>query len=354
MNAKVTIIVPIYNAAVFLPKTIKSIQAQTYTNLEIILVNDCSTDGSLSICKEFSANDSRIKIIDKQQNEGVDYARFSGLEATTGDFVTFLDADDSLCTDAVEIWLKIFDKYDVDIVYGNMVRVYSERFKIKKIRHLYVKYTERIIEGAEKSKLIISFFGVNIVPVNVCGNLYKSTLFHPPLEKSGLKFGEDLLLGLQLYHRANAVYVTSECVYLYRWGGVTATYQPHFLEAAKTLFRRKMAFIEGIDYPQARQTAIIELVNCLSTHVSDLATYFPRQKKNPDFLKAEMTDEIYVYFKEVEHNLYFEAGNLNDACRRLDWSEAYRIAAAQASSPKAKVKSVLRKIAARMLKYIKL
>lgn len=219
-NPKVSVIVPIYNAEVFLSSTIKSIQNQTYSNLEIILVNDCSTDNSLRICKDFAKLDTRIKIIDKKNNEGVDYARFSGFNVMTGNYVTFLDADDNLCNNAVATWLDIFDKYEVDIVYGNMCRVFSKKFNIKRNLKLDKRYTDRVISNTEKEKLVISFFGVNIVPVNLCGNLFKRSLFECPLEKSGLKFGEDLLIGLQLYNRANSIYVTScKPVYLYRWGG---------------------------------------------------------------------------------------------------------------------------------------
>lgn len=219
MKSKVSVIVPIYNAAVFLRTTIKSIQNQTHSDLEIILVNDCSTDNSLEICKDMAVYDSRIKIVDKKVNSGVDNARFSGIDAASGEYITFVDADDSLCYDAVDTWLNIFKEYNVDIVYGNMMRVFSSRFGIKRCGILNNKYTNRTITGLEKDDLIISFFGVNIIPVNLCGNLYKRELFMSGLEKSELKFGEDLLVGLQLYHRAKSIYMTPKPVYFYRWGG---------------------------------------------------------------------------------------------------------------------------------------
>lgn len=215
---KVSIIVPVYNAAVFLSNSIGSILKQSYRNLEIILINDCSTDNSLEICKSFATHDNRIVIIDKKQNEGVDYARFSGIEKATGDYVTFLDADDWLAKNSVEIWLDTMEKNNVDIVYSNMTRVFSQRFGIYRKPKFNPEIIERVVSGQEKDKLIVSFFGVNIVPVNLCGNLYKRTLFSG-IRKSGLKFGEDLLVGLQLYHNASSYIITSKSGYYYRFGG---------------------------------------------------------------------------------------------------------------------------------------
>lgn len=351
--SKVSVIVPIYNAEVFLRTTIKSIQNQTHSDLEIILVNDCSTDKSLKICKDLAAYDSRIKIVDKKVNSGVDNARFSGINVASGKYITFVDADDSLCYDAVDTWLNIFKKFDVDIVYGNMIRVFSPRFGIKRRGTLNNKYTNRNITGPEKDDLIISFFGVNIIPVNLCGNLYKRELFMSGLEKSELKFGEDLLVGLQLYSKAKTIYMTSKPVYFYRWGGVTSQYNPDFLNNVKKLFRKKVEFLKLRRNPRAYRTTIIELVNCLSTEVSQLAAYFPKEReKNIKKLKIELSDSIYSCFVEVKDDPYFVKGNLNEAVCKFDVETAYSIAETQANRPKAKIQMAIKKLALVILKHI--
>lgn len=216
---KVSIIVPCYNAAVFLRQTVKSMQTQTYKDIEIILVNDCSTDSSLSIMRDLANQDPRIIIVDKPKNEGEDYARFSGIEVATGDYLTFLDADDWLAPNAVQTWVDVATKYKVDIVYTSMVRVFSQKLKIYRKKSLDIKILDRVISGSEKDELFISFFGVNIVPVNMCGNFFKGTLFDNSLEKSGLKFGADLSLGMQVYQKATSIYITNGYIYYYRWGG---------------------------------------------------------------------------------------------------------------------------------------
>src|SRR5699024_165398 len=92
---KLSIIVPIYNSEKRLGRCLNSIINQSYKNIEIILVNDGSTDTSLEICNEFKKKDSRVKVINKE-NEGVALARNDGLLVATGDYIAFVDSDDYL------------------------------------------------------------------------------------------------------------------------------------------------------------------------------------------------------------------------------------------------------------------
>ena len=93
MDELISIIVPVYNAEKTLRRCVRSLMGQTYRNLEIILVNDGSKDGSLGLCREFAGEDARIRVID-QPNGGVSSARNAGLDAATGKFVMFCDSDD--------------------------------------------------------------------------------------------------------------------------------------------------------------------------------------------------------------------------------------------------------------------
>ncbi|MDE6097645.1 MAG: glycosyltransferase, partial [Muribaculaceae bacterium] len=251
MNPKVSIIVPAYNAAVFLDKTVRSILDQSYRNIEIILVNDCSTDNTLQIIQKFARLDKRVKVVDKSKNEGVDFARFSGIEVATGDYITFLDSDDWFAPDAVETMVNIAENKKVDIVYTSNWRVYSSRLGIKHLCHLNPEFCNRVIDGEEKNKLFISYFGVNIVPVTMWGALFDRKLFTSDLSRSGLKFGEDLALGMQLYHKAKSFYMSDIPTVFYRWGGVTAKFQPNFLLSSKILFGKKIEFAKKINFDKA-------------------------------------------------------------------------------------------------------
>lgn len=111
----VSIIIPVYNAEKYLGYCLNSIASQTYRNLEIILVNDGSTDDSLEICNNYAFLDSRIRIIDIP-NGGVSNARNAGLKAATGEYIEFADADDVLNPRMVEALVDKMDTYQSDIV----------------------------------------------------------------------------------------------------------------------------------------------------------------------------------------------------------------------------------------------
>lgn len=98
----ISVIIPVYNTAKFLSTCIKSVINQTFEDIEIILVNDASTDNSIHICNTFKEKDNRIILIDKQQNRGVEKARYDGILAAKGEYICFVDSDDWLEKDALK------------------------------------------------------------------------------------------------------------------------------------------------------------------------------------------------------------------------------------------------------------
>lgn len=110
----VSVIIPIYNSQDNIIDCINSVIDQTYKNIEILLVNDGSTDNSLSICKNFAKNDDRIKIIDIE-NQGVSVARNIGIEKSKGDYIIFVDSDDYIDSTIVEKMLNSIIKEDADV-----------------------------------------------------------------------------------------------------------------------------------------------------------------------------------------------------------------------------------------------
>ena len=122
MKSKVSIVVPIFNIEEYLEDCIKSIINQTYKNLEIILINDGSTDCSLKICKKFKKLDKRIVLIDKD-NTGVSNTRNIGINSATGDYITFVDSDDWLELDAIENMVKLAYTQNCDIIRTNFTLV---------------------------------------------------------------------------------------------------------------------------------------------------------------------------------------------------------------------------------------
>lgn len=125
-NAKVTIIVPVYNVEKYLRKCLDSLINQTYENLEIIVIDDGSTDSSGKICDEFSKKDDRVIAI-HQKNAGVSVARNVGLDRMSGDYVTFVDSDDYLELNAIERFLEMMINEKADIVIAEATTFFKDR-----------------------------------------------------------------------------------------------------------------------------------------------------------------------------------------------------------------------------------
>lgn len=152
---KISVIVPIYNADRYLERCLSSIIGQTYKNLEIICVDDGSTDNSLAICNKYSLLDNRIKVIHKN-NGGVTSARKAGMKIASGEWVGFVDSDDWLELYAYERMIKKGEKKDVTLICGNFRRNY-ENHSIDYIS----KFNEGKYELSEDNSYFISNFIFN-------------------------------------------------------------------------------------------------------------------------------------------------------------------------------------------------
>lgn len=129
-NSKVSIIIPVYNAGKYLYQCLDSIVNQTYENLEIIIVDDGSTDDSSKICDKYAQNDSRIKVVHKE-NEGVSKARNTGIEMATGDYYYFPDSDDYIETDTIDYLIKLIQLKKCEVVNFEYYITYSDGREIK-------------------------------------------------------------------------------------------------------------------------------------------------------------------------------------------------------------------------------
>ena len=122
---KVSVIIPVYNVAVYLPECLDSVLGQTYPNLEIILIDDGSTDGSSKICDSYAENDDRIKLI-HQKNKGAANAKNAGLEVVSGSYITFLDSDDYVDPQWIERMVSALEASEADVSECNFYIEYTD------------------------------------------------------------------------------------------------------------------------------------------------------------------------------------------------------------------------------------
>lgn len=134
-------IVPVYNVEQYLPECLESIFAQEFKSMEILCVEDCSEDGSLEILKKYAQKDHRIRIIQHNKNRGLSAARNTGLENATGKYVLFVDSDDVLGKNAIQLLYHEAEQKETDIVYFDYIKFYDENWvdgvAPKTVRHSY-------------------------------------------------------------------------------------------------------------------------------------------------------------------------------------------------------------------------
>ena len=132
MEKLVSVIVPIHNTSKYLKRCLNSITKQTYSNLEIILINDGSTDKSGEICNKYAKKDSRIKVLHNETAGGVANARNKGLSIATGEYINFVDGDDWLTKNAIKVLVDSLQENNADIVQGDFQVVHAKKVKQNK------------------------------------------------------------------------------------------------------------------------------------------------------------------------------------------------------------------------------
>ncbi|WP_170272229.1 glycosyltransferase [Clostridium tarantellae] len=157
---KVSIIVPVYNVKDYLEECINSLRKQTLYNIEIILINDGSTDSSGDICNKYSLLDKRVKVI-HQKNMGQSVARNRGLKNAIGEYVIFIDSDDYVSLDMCKKMYNIAKKYDLDIVHGDLLNEKEIINKNKNFRK--IPSENKVIEGIQYIKESINNNSYDIV-----------------------------------------------------------------------------------------------------------------------------------------------------------------------------------------------
>lgn len=347
----ISIIIPVYNTSKYLSQCLNSILKQTYNDIEVIIVNDASKDNSLTICKKYALKDKRISIVNKDQNEGVDKARFTGLSIANGDYVTFIDSDDWLCDN--NILRKMINKAeetDADYVEMGMQRVMD--------KHGLIKHTSKqSITGLVKQpelfdKYYISYFGINILAVNMAGKLYrKSVLDKACLIPTGLKMGEDLAFNLKLFPQLNRIYILDNVGYSYRFGGMTSHYNPSLYPNLKKLYLLKEQLIEKYKYYKASDFIKIEIKNVLQSDICQQIIFNVGTKdKIISNINKEISDPLWARALQIENHPNYFNELFVQAIQNKDAEKAYSLCLEKVN--KEKWSRLVKRIASSVLRYL--
>lgn len=202
MDEKVSVIIPAYNAEKFIVECLDSVEKQTYKNIEIIVVDDGSKDNTYNVVKEYAEKHASVVLV-HQENGGVCSARNKGIDLATGEYMMFLDADDYLINDAVELLLGYGAEYEADIVAGTLAA--SEGGQ-----------QEAGVEEWQPKEAIVKCLEDNPFTYSSCGKLFKREAIGDVRFVNGRRIHEDSYFNFCVMLNEPKVITVNKIVYIYR------------------------------------------------------------------------------------------------------------------------------------------
>lgn len=204
----VSVVVPVYNAEKYLENCIESIINQTMKDIEIVLVNDGSTDNSGKICKQYEQKDTRIIYVE-QKNQGVSVARNKGKDVATGEYILFVDADDEMDLTMIEKLYSDIQKYNSDIAVCNIQKVKCKD-EVKKNKVEDISVCSITQENALKS-----FFTESKLEIGVWNKLFKREIIENINYYVGRRMNEDKFFSFESIMKAHVITYRNEGLYYY-------------------------------------------------------------------------------------------------------------------------------------------
>ena len=305
----ISIIVPVYNVETYLEECLDSIQNQSYTDLEVILVNDGSTDGSQAICEHYCQTDKRFRLMN-QTNQGLSAARNKGVEISTGEYIVFVDSDDIIKTNYLEKLMQYMTE-DVDIV--------ECIFTVKKMEFLNenIETTTIIFEG--DSNEAVKFFPNHTLNVNAVTKLYRREIVEAVPYIDGVIF-EDVYCGIGMLKYIRKIIKIDYKGYYYRQRQASImhrTFTPKNLD----IFTVSDKLLEMYSDREELLPYIASfLVHLATMHYQDyirkgnpyakvynqkLAEYVAITKKNPELARASRLIRLYNFCPKYYNSIVF-------------------------------------------------
>lgn len=204
---KVSIIIPVYNAAEYVEMCLDSCFIQSYVDIQVVAVNDGSTDSSGELLDRYAAREIRLKVV-HTFNQGVTLARKTGIDVACGEWLFFLDSDDFIEPDSIRLLLQKAEKESADLVIGD--------FNYLDINHNIIRRQyNKLKYGSDSVGVLLSAFRFEST-ANICGRLVKKAVFDQiELPNSKIKIGEDVICGLQLIAKAGQIALLNKPIYNY-------------------------------------------------------------------------------------------------------------------------------------------
>ena len=251
----ISVIIPIFNCDKYLHKCIDSVLKQTYSNLEIILIDDGSSDRSGQICDEYKKIDHRVRVF-HQKNKGVSASRNLGLCKAKGTYITFVDSDDCIENSYIEELYSVLRKHNADYVTCGYKRIYSDRF-------------ERINDDGKEIEITSDEFVEKLLNVQngygfVHMKLIKKSIIHNIRFEESLKVGEDALFNVQLCANLKKIVIYHKALYNYTYNSdsLVRKYDKNYVSK----YLQSMQCMK--QYINSKYNGNIHILLCLSNYIA--------------------------------------------------------------------------------------
>ena len=293
----VSIIMPVYNAEIFLEKSVRSVMNQTYKNIEIILIDDGSKDSSAKICENLAIEDSRIRVV-HQHNQGPAIARKNGYKVSKGEYITFVDNDDILMSNFIEILYRNACEYNCDISLTKSFPFLNEE---------EIVYDNKQGKNIEMSNydltlhlLNMDWYGIAITMTK----LIRRDLMDKITFNENRIIGDDDSIIYQLYWLCNKAILYDKPLYCYRMhreGSIThSKYQLSWLTGVDAFYDRMMYYKEN-DQKILYAMAMRSYVRRISDNIKSIEEYYPSETK--------LLNSLYKQEKQYAIKMFFLPGN---------------------------------------------
>ena len=322
---KISVIVPVYNCEDYLNECLDSILNQTYKNLELILIDDGSKDSSSDICDQYKERDSRVVVVHKE-NEGVSIARNTGLNLATGEFITFVDSDDYLDSDAYEKMISIMEEYACDICLCDCIKEFADKSQIYShdIREGFYNFNQ--LKNEYYPHLLVMEDVEYPATISSCALFIKKELITNIRYIEKVRFSEDWLFGCQLMLNARSFYyMKNQTFYHYRMNekSVTHNYNPGKWSDYKKLYSNmEIVFKNYHDFNFNDQLNLVFLFLIFNAigDVYGVSSLTSREKVHviKEILKDDKT-------KNVLKNIKINSLNISNKQKIITWCYKHKI-----------------------------
>jgi glycosyltransferase involved in cell wall biosynthesis len=301
---KISIYMPIYNKSKYLKRSIKSIQNQTLTNIEIIAVNDCSTDDSLNILKTMNKKDSRIKIINNNRNYGLLYTRAMGILKTTGEYILNVDPDDLLYENNVlEYLYKIANQFKVDVISFGILENQKYSLKCKNIKQILKQ--PKILEQAFSHKHYLKDYLLwnKLIKRNLMIKSYE--IFKSNIFSERWNYGEDTIWSVLINKYAKSMICIDKIIYKYNIHKDSLMHDQFNIIRIKNIFKFEEMYRQILNKKKEKKyiiSNIIAIIDYFNNHKNKLSLMTPQidiKDKLINLLK------IYIQNYKIPNNIIY-------------------------------------------------